>query len=106
MILFISDFFRHLYLKYTGKRVDYDLYLHTPHWKHTSTKAIKRADYKCQVCGTRKYTLNVHHNCYYDNNSNSILYWEKRTDLIVVCNRCHKVIHKYIYVPKENRNVS
>jgi 5-methylcytosine-specific restriction endonuclease McrA len=101
MILFISDFIKHLYLVHTGKRIDYDKYLESDHWKKTSAKAIKRADYKCQVCGTRKYTLNVHHNNY-DNN----LYWEKKTDLVVVCNRCHKVIHTYIYKPKENRNVS
>lgn len=104
--MIIVDYIIHLYLKYTHKRIDYDLYLNSKHWKHTSLKAIKRADYKCQICGTRKYTLNVHHNCYYDNNSNNILYWERKTDLICVCTRCHKIIHTYIYKPKENRNVS
>jgi 5-methylcytosine-specific restriction endonuclease McrA len=97
----IIDYLKHLYLKITGKRIDYDLYLGSKHWKRTRLKAIKRSDYKCQVCGTRKRTLNVHHNNY-DNN----LYWEKKTDLIVVCDRCHSMIHKFIYKPKENRKVS
>lgn len=83
----ITDFFKYLYYKHTKKRVDYTEYLRTKHWKKTRLKAIKRADYKCQLCGTREYSLNVHHNSY--NN----LYHEKKSDLIVLCRVCHARHH-------------
>jgi predicted HNH restriction endonuclease len=99
--LILIDYFIHLYLKYTGKRINYDKYLNSKHWKRTRYKAIKRADFKCSICGTRKDILNVHHNNY-----NNVLYWEKSSDLICVCSRCHTVIHKFIYKPKEKREAS
>lgn len=89
--MILIDYFMHLYLKWTHKRIDYNLYLKTSHWKRVSHKAIKRADYKCMLCNSRKYPLVVHHNNY-DN-----LFWEKKSDLICVCNRCHKTIHYYIW---------
>lgn len=106
MILLITDYIKHLYLKYTHKRIDYDLYLQTKHWKNTRYKAIKRANYKCSLCGSRKYTLEVHHNSYYDEKFNNILYWEKQSDLICLCSKCHGFVHTYIYKPKENRKAS
>lgn len=106
MILLITDYIKHLYLKYTHKRVDYDFYLTTKHWKFTRLKAIKRANYKCSLCGSRRYTLEVHHNSYYDEKLNNILYWEKQSDLICLCSRCHSVYHKIIYIPKSKREVS
>jgi 5-methylcytosine-specific restriction endonuclease McrA len=91
-IKMILDYFMHLYLKYSHKRINYDDYLKTKHWKRIKYKTMKRADYKCQVCGTRKYSLEVHHNNY-DNN----LFWEKKSDLICVCAKCHRTIHYYIW---------
>ncbi|MZK53315.1 hypothetical protein [Clostridium beijerinckii] len=95
--MILIDYFMHLYLKWTHKRIDYNLYLKTSHWKRVSHKAIKRANYHCQLCGTYKGVFNVHHNRYYDNKGNSILFHEKPSDLICVCNRCHKTIHHYIW---------
>lgn len=102
----IIDYIIHLYIKWTGKRIDYDKYLNSKHWKRIRTKIIKRADYHCQLCGTYRGTFNVHHNRYYDNKGNSILFHEKPSDLIYVCSKCHSVIHKFIYKPKENRKAS
>lgn len=89
--MILVDYIKHLYLKWTGKRIDYDLYLMSKHWKKTRRKAIKRADYKCQLCGTRKDTLQVHHNSYKN------LYWEKKSDLIVLCRKCHAKHHNKPY---------
>lgn len=89
--MLLIDFIKHLYLKWTKKRIDYDLYLMSKHWKKTRAKAVKRADYKCQLCGTRKDKLQVHHNCY------DRLYWEKKSDLVVLCRRCHANYHHKPY---------
>lgn len=78
-------------MKYSKKKIDYNLYLTTNHWKKVRRKAIKRADYKCQICSSRKGTLTVHHNNY------ECLFWEKPKDVICVCTRCHKTIHYYIW---------
>ncbi|CAI3673487.1 5-methylcytosine-specific restriction enzyme A [Clostridium neonatale] len=83
----IADFFKYLYYKHTDNRINYTKYLMSKHWKKTRAKAVKRADYKCQLCGTRKDTLNVHHNSYEN------LYHEKKSDLIVLCRRCHARHH-------------
>lgn len=87
----ITDYFTHLYYKYTKKRIDYQLYLNSKHWKRTRLKAMKRAEWKCQLCGTRKDTLQVHHNCYKN------LYWERKSDLIVLCRKCHAKHHNKPY---------
>ena len=105
MILLITDYIKHLYLKFTKKRIDYDLYLQTKHWRKTRLKAIKRAKNRCSICSSQ-LNLEVHHSTYYDDNNNSILYWEKPYNLVVVCKRCHIVIHKFIYTPKSKREVS
>lgn len=93
----IIDYIIHLYIKWTGKRIDYDWYLTTKHWKRIRKKAIKNADYHCQLCGTYRGKFNVHHNRYYDSGGNSILFNEKKSDVIYVCERCHKTIHYYIW---------
>jgi 5-methylcytosine-specific restriction endonuclease McrA len=96
MLLFISDFLKHIYLKYTHKRINYDKYLQSKHWKKVRAKAIKRADYRCAFCSSR-IDLVVHHNRYYSDNHTNILYWEKPTDLVCLCSKCHTIHHKYIY---------
>lgn len=48
----IADFFKYLYYKHTDNRINYTKYLMSKHWKKTRAKAVKRADYKCQLCGT------------------------------------------------------
>lgn len=96
----LIDYIIHLYLKYTHKRIDYCKYLKSRHWKKVKRKALKRSDYKCQVCSSRNGTLITHHNNY------KCLYNEHSHDIIVVCSRCHEMIHTYIYVPKSKRKAS
>lgn len=66
----------------------YKEYLKTDHWQCMRKTALKRADYKCQVCGRRDITLNVHHNTYKN------IGHEYLTDLCVLCKECHETFHK------------
>ena len=65
------------------------VYLQSDHWKKTRKTALQRADYKCQLCGRRNLKLNVHHNNYEN------LEHEHMSDLIVLCDDCHTIHHKY-----------
>ena len=87
----LIDYFKYLYYRITKKKINYEMYLLTKHWKKIRLKALKRNKYKCQLCGTRKYTLDVHHNSY------EHLYWEHRSDLIVLCRKCHYGAHTLFY---------
>lgn len=64
----------------------YKDYLKTDHWRDARSRALKRAGYKCQLCGCRG-NLQVHHNNYKN------IWHEKDGDLIVLCWKCHKKIH-------------
>ena len=58
-------------------------YLQTPEWKGRSREAMKKARFKCQLCGATKIKLNTHHNTY-ENRGN-----ELPSDLLVLCEECH-----------------
>lgn len=88
--MFIIDYFMYLYFKITKKRIDYQLYLKTSHWKKVKRKALKRANYRCAFCCSRE-RLETHHSNY------NCLFNEHKYDVIVLCHRCHYVHHKYIY---------
>jgi hypothetical protein len=68
------------------KSMPYKDYLLTYHWRITRKKTLKRAHYKCQICGSVK-NLNVHHNTYENRGE------EKDEDLIVLCENCHGKFH-------------
>lgn len=68
------------------KIMPYQEYLQTEEWKETRLKALKRADFKCQVCN-KSDKLNVHHRTY-ENRGN-----EQNKDLTVLCEDCHKLYH-------------
>jgi hypothetical protein len=66
---------------------DYHEYLKSEHWQETRKAALKRADYRCQVCnGTKR--LEVHHRTY------ERLWMENDADLTVLCDECHGLFHK------------
>lgn len=65
---------------------DYEDYLHTDHWYNVRSKALRRANMRCQVCSSRN-SLQVHH-CNY-----SCLGEEKPRDVLVMCASCHKKRH-------------
>jgi 5-methylcytosine-specific restriction endonuclease McrA len=69
----------------------YSDYLRTQHWSSVRTKAVKRADHKCQQCGAKGH-LNVHHLTY------AHLWFEYPDDLRVLCETCHAITHgAFIY---------
>ena len=63
-------------------------YLQTPEWKQTSYAAMKKARFKCQLCGENGKTLNTHHNTYERRG------YEIPSDLMVLCQECHETYSK------------
>ena len=61
----------------------YKQYLVSPLWKNLETKALIKANYKCEKCGF-KNDLKCHHRNF-DN-----LYRETLDDLIILCDKCKK----------------
>lgn len=70
----------------SGKDWYYNVYLPSDHWQERRLKALKKADYTCQCCSSKK-DLQVHHLTYKN------VWREKDEDLKVVCRSCHKKIH-------------
>ncbi|MDU2670579.1 MAG: hypothetical protein E7C49_01080 [Clostridium sp.] len=70
-----------------SKKEIYHEYLKSKSWIKKRNKALKRAGYKCQVCGYNK-NLQVHHNTY------ERIYHEHKQDLVVLCWKCHATFHK------------
>lgn len=64
----------------------YDEYLQTEHWRTTRSKALKRAQMRCQLCNSKK-KLHVHHRTY------ERLGRELQSDLIALCKACHEKFH-------------
>ena len=61
---------------------EYIKYIHSAEWSVRRTRALRLADYHCQVCHASNW-LQVHHNNY------SRLGKEIDADLIVLCAPCH-----------------
>lgn len=69
------------------RTMPYREYLQTPEWQATRKDALRRAGYRCQVCGATGFKLNVHHNTYERRGE------EYARDLIVLCYPCHNAHH-------------
>jgi 5-methylcytosine-specific restriction endonuclease McrA len=67
------------------KQLPYWQYLFSPHWEATRRRALQRMP-QCQLCEAER-RLDVHHLTY------QRLGWEKESDLIVLCSRCHEWVH-------------
>lgn len=78
----LEDYYHLIFMK----NRDYKNYLKTNHWKEKRKKVLKGAKFKCQLCSNTN-NLHVHHNTY-KNIGN-----EKKEDLIVLCDGCHKKFH-------------
>jgi hypothetical protein len=60
-----------------------------PKWQKCRLKVMERDEYTCQCCGDANTTLNVHHK-HYEFNKDP---WDyPLTNLITLCEECHKVI--------------
>lgn len=66
----------------------YKRYLLSSHWKEKSLECLERYKRSCVICGKRSQHLHVHH-LHYRNVGH-----EKKSDLVVLCNRHHEEIHK------------
>lgn len=69
------------------RTMPYTEYLKTEHWQVTRNRALKRANFKCQVCNTNQRQLHVHHRTYVNRGD------EQNADLIVLCADCHQTFH-------------
>lgn len=67
--------------------MNYEEYIKSDEWKRTRLWALDRADNKCQIC-SNKTSLQVHHNEY------ARIGKELPSDLIVLCDKCHKLFHE------------
>ena len=67
------------------KRFVYKQYLLSPEWKRLQLQALKKANLKCEKCGSDK-NLQYHHK------NSKILYRETLDDLIVLCDKCKENI--------------
>lgn len=68
-------------------RESYARYLKTAHWIRVRNAALKRAEYRCQLCNANK-RLQVHHRTYAN------IGHEKAADVIALCDDCHKLFHE------------
>ena len=68
------------------RQEEYRRYLKTDHWKVTRAEALRRGHYKCHDCGSTT-NLQVHHLTYARRGH------ERQSDLVVVCDKCHKKRH-------------
>ena len=69
--------------------LSYHEYIQSKHWKMISYNAMKKARFKCALCGCGGF-LHTHHKNY------DHLYMEANhyEDLIVLCSDCHSAYHK------------
>lgn len=68
------------------RQQEYRQYLKTPHWKETRAEALRLGHYRCYDCGSTTH-LQVHHLTYARRGH------ERQSDLVVLCNKCHKKRH-------------
>lgn len=68
------------------KRANYKKYMSSAAWRKTRQEALKRAGYKCEVCGATK-NLHVHHLTYKN------FTHEQPEDLKVLCQYHHRAVH-------------
>lgn len=77
------------------RSMPYQDYLQTPEWQDTRKRALKRANFSCQLCNSNNQQLDVHHRTYEN------LGEEDNRDLIVLCRDCHSKFHNKINGQKD-----
>jgi len=68
--------------------LNYKAYLQTEHWAYVRKVALERDGDKCQACGTKIGTIDVHHNTY------DRLGEERLSDVVCLCRQCHELFHE------------
>lgn len=67
---------------------EYQEYLQSPHWKRVQYAMYHIRPEDCELCYQTAHTYNIHH-IRYENIGN-----ENFDDLVVLCERCHKMVHE------------
>lgn len=75
------------------KAMPYEEYLRTPEWRARRQEALKRAQYRCQLCNSPQPPLEAHHRTY------ERLGAEAPEDLFVLCKSCHQWHHRQPNAP-------
>jgi len=68
------------------RAMPYSEYLQTEHWSLVRMAALRRAKWRCQLCGNNG-SLDVHHNTYERRGC------EEASDIIALCRPCHSKHH-------------
>jgi hypothetical protein len=64
-----------------------DVYLKSEEWKSLRLQRLEQANYKCELCGETKNSLDVHHLVY------RRLFNVRPSDLRILCRDCHEAAH-------------
>ena len=72
--------------------LSYCEFLNTPYWEGVRQYKLKKAEYKCELCG-KSGILNVHHKTY-DRHGMEHVREIADKDLIVLCKDCHRRFHE------------
>lgn len=72
---------------FRSKKFDYQTYLKSPSWDRKRRKVLKRDEYRCQLNYSHTGKLHVHHKTY------ERIGKERLSDLITLCESCHRLIH-------------
>jgi len=78
------------------REMPYREYLRTPEWRRTRAAALHRANHQCAFDPTHTEKLQVHHRTY------DRLGAELESDLLVLCEECHRVHHAHHGRPSTN----
>lgn len=78
------------------RAMPYRDYLRTPEWCQTRAAALERAGHRCSLDHTHSDHLEVHHNTY------DRLGAELPSDVVVLCQACHRVHHNAYGRPRRS----
>ena len=70
----------------------YANYLSSAHWQDRRNRFISATHKRCFICRTKNLPFHVHHKRY-RRGGISVLGAERHTDLRLLCNRCHYLLH-------------
>jgi len=74
---------------------EYRDYLKSDHWQNKRLDKFNGKKRGCQICGDKNIQLHVHHLNYQHMGDEDC-----KKDLIIICYRCHNLIHQLIRIGK------
>jgi 5-methylcytosine-specific restriction endonuclease McrA len=81
----------------------YDELLKDPRWQRKRLDIMNRDNFTCQLCKSKKKTLNVHHKVYH----RGLLPWENPDkDLITLCEDCHSIVQDLKGLNYDNASIT